>query len=354
MDAPFSLTGAFGANPTRTSGRGRRSRAGGSARSRFRPTIIAVHSPVTPYTEQYNLAVEHQFPLGLDVRVGYVGQNARKQNNYGGPGNVTRDLNAVTPAAGAVQPRRPFQPFSTISYAMEPIFFTNLNALEIGVHKQLSRGFQLNAEYQWTRVLGEENFQNTFTTNDSYGPIGGVTPQVFTVNYAYELPFGHGRAFLSSANSLVDKFIGGWQFSGITSAQTGQPFSVTYATSVTGGVGGRADRVPGVPLYPSTRSKTQWFNPAAFAIPSSAFTYGNSSYNLLRGPHYQDWDMSLVKNTTFAEKYRIQLRAEAFNVFNHPNFGTPNASLSSPASVGTITATTGFNRTVQFGFKFNF
>lgn len=334
MSAPFSLTGAFGANPA----------------------ITAVHSPVTPYTEQYNLAVEHQFPLGLDVRVGYVGQSARKQNNYGGSGNVTRDLNAVTPAAGSIQARRPYQPFSTISYAMEPLFSTNMNALEIGVHKQLSKGFQMNAEYQWTRVLGTENFMNPFTVNDSYGPISGLTPQVFTVSYSYELPFGKGRAFANGLNPVVDKLIGGWQISGITQFQSGQPFSVSYTSSATGGVSGRAQRVPGVALYPANKNKGQWFNPAAFTRPATDFVYGNSSYNLLRGPGYQDWDMSLEKNTRFHERYRLQLRAESFNVFNHPNFGTPNASVNSTASLGTITAlaTNAFNRTVQFGAKFNF
>ncbi len=332
MDAPFSSTGKFGSNPS----------------------VTAIHKPVTPYTEQYNLAVEHQFPLGLDLRVSYIGQNARKQNNFGGNGQTTPDLNAVTPANAVVQPRRPFQPFASINYAMDPLFFTNMNALEVGLHKQLSHGLQINAEYQWTQVLGEENFQNTFTTNDSYGPIGGVTPQVFTVSYSYELPFGHGHAFLNQTNGFVDKFIDGWQLGGITSAQTGQPFSVTYSTSVTGGVGGRADRVAGVALYPKNRTKAQWFNPAAFVAPTSSFQYGNSSYNLLRGPNYQDSDMSLQKNTYFGERYRVQLRAESFNVFNHPNFSTPNSSLSSPGSVGTISSPTGFNRTVQFGFKFNF
>ncbi len=332
MDAPFSLTGAFGANPS----------------------VVAVHKPVTPYTQQYNLTVEHQFPLGLNLRLGYVGQIARKQNNYGGNGQTAPDLNAVQPGPGNVQANRPFQPFSGISYIMDPIFFTNANALQIGLHKQFSHGFQMNLEYQWSSVLGEENFQNTFTTNDSYGPIGGVTPQVLAVSYSYELPFGSGHAFLSNTGSIGDKFIKGWQISGITNAQSGQPFSVTYNNSVTGGVGGRADRVAGQPLYPANRTKAQWFNPAAFAIPSSPFQYGNSSYDLLRGPNYQDWDMSLEKNTYFREKYRVQLRAESFNVFNHPNFGTPSSSLSSPAALATITSTTGFNRTVQFGFKFNF
>jgi hypothetical protein len=237
---------------------------------------------------------------------------------------------------------------------MEPLFFTNLNALQVGIHKQISKGFQMNAEYQWTRVLGTENFQNTFTPNDSYGPLGGITPQVFTVSYSYELPFGTGRAFLHNSGPVADKFIKGWQIAGITNAQTGQPFSVSYSTSVTGGVSGRANRVPGVPLYPAVRTKAQWFNPAAFTTPTNAFAYGNSSYDLLRGPNYNDSDVSLEKNTYFGEKYHFQLRAESFNIFNHPNFNPPNASTTSPASIGTITSATGFPRTVQFGVKFNF
>jgi hypothetical protein len=79
---------------------------------------------------------------------------------------------------------------------------------------------------------------------------------------------------------------------------------------------------------------------------------------MLRGPAFQDWDMNLQKNILFKERYNIQLRADSFNVFNHPNFSTPNAAISNTASVGTITAISGTpsyeQRTVEFAAKFSF
>jgi hypothetical protein len=267
------------------------------------------------------------------------------------------------------------QPFSSISYNMDPIFHSTENSLQVGIHKQYSHGLAFGAEYQWTRVLGIENVENPSgsTPNDSYGPISGIAPQVLNLNYSYLLPFGKGQAFLNSAPALVNKLIGGWQISGITSFQDGQPFSVTYSApgsytdpvtklKYTGLVSGRASIVPGVALYPAVKSRFEWFNPAAFTAPTNAAgiagaAYGNSGYDMLRGPAWQNWDMSLQKNIALAERYKLQLRADSFNVFNHPNFSTPNASITS-SSVGTITSPAGTPnyeaRTVEFAAKVSF
>jgi outer membrane receptor protein involved in Fe transport len=361
MNNPFSATGAFSANPS----------------------VLAQAKTVTPYTEQYNLAVEHQFPKGLDLRIGYVGQHNLKQNNYGGSGNYAPNINLADPPVIGVkaQSTNLVQPFSAINLNIDPIFHSNENSLQIGAHKQYSHGIAFGAEYSWTRVLGTENLEDPtgLHPNDSYGPIAGIAPQVLTVNYSYLLPFGKGQTFLSGAGNLVDKIVSGWQFSGITVFQNGQPFSVTYSAPGTpvGQVSGRANLVSGVPLYPSTKNKAQWFNKAAFTAPpcitatgatvacstyvagGPAYyaTYGNSGYDMLRGPRYQDWDMSLQKNIAFKERYRVQLRADSFNVFNHPNFGVPNASITN-GNVGTITSISGTpqyeQRTVEFAAKFNF
>jgi len=333
MNAPFSSAGTFGANPA----------------------IFAQHSTVTPYTEQYNLAVEHQFPKGLDLRAGYVGQRNIHQNNYGGSGNTAPDLNLPAPAASAVQARRPYQPFSTINMSIDPIFHSNMDQLQVGLHKQYTHGFMINAEYQWTRVLGTENFMNPATVNDSYGPIAGITPQSLAVSYSYALPVGRGQYLLGHIGGILDKAVSGWQLSGISTFQTGMPFSVSYAAPGTpvGLVSGRASVVPGVALYPSNKTNAQWFNPAAFTSPVN-YTYGNSAYDMLRGPGYQDWDMSLVKNTVWRERYRVQLRADTFNVFNHPNFAVPNSAVLNPATLGTITGTVGDSRKIEFAAKVSF
>lgn len=333
MNAPFSTTATVPANPS----------------------TIAQHKTVTPYTEQYNLAVERQLPGSVDLRIGYVGQRTIHQNNFGGPGNTAPDINYAPPGNTSEQSRRPFQPFSTIGLDFDPVYHTTGNSLQIGVHKQYSHGFMINAEYQWIRVLGVENHQNPQAIGDSYGNISNITPQTLEVNYAYELPMGHGKALFGTAGNFTNKLVSGWQVAGLTSFQTGQPFSVTYTApgSQVYGASGRANRVPGVPLYPAHQSKTQWFNPAAFTAPAP-YVFGNSGYLMLWGPHYQNWDMNLQKNTSFGEKYKMQLRADAFNIFNHPNFGVPSAAVSNPASIGVISSVVNENRTLEFGAKFSF
>ncbi len=332
MYAPFGGTGAFASNPN----------------------VNAQAKTKVPYAEQYNLAVEQQVGKTMSIRVGYVGQRNLKQNNSsGGSPNITPDLNQPVPAAGPVQPRRPIQPFASIFLTQDPIFHTTSNALQIGVHKRFENGFQLNAEYEYIRVLGTENFVNPMNTGDSYGNIGGITPQTLNVSYSYVLPFGRNQRFLAATPQWVDHLIDGFEISGITQYQGGQPFSVGYNTSVQGSYNSRANRVYGVALYPSNKTRAQFFNPAAFAAPLP-FTYGNSAYNLLFGPRYQEWDISLAKNTNLGERAKLQLRVDTFNTFNHPNFANPNATLSNPSTFGRITSTTGEPRTLALGAKLQF
>jgi hypothetical protein len=355
MSNAFSGTGQYGGNTS----------------------VNAEHALKTPYTEEYNLALEHEFKFGIETRIGYVGQHNLKQNNFDGNGDIAPDLNLGEPILTESQNQwRPIPLLGSIPYYMDPIFHSTMNALQIGVHKRYSHGLAFGAEYQWARVLGTENINDPSGLNprDSYGPIGGITPQVLQVNYSYELPIGRGKTFFSQVNPVAEKLISGWQISGLVNSQTGQPFSVTFdasgSTQYPGLVSGRANRVPGVPLYPSHKSRAEWFNPAAFACPSitdsngnvlCGANYGNSGYDLLRGPNYNNADISLQKNTRFAERYNVQLRADAFNAFNHPNFSSPNNDItgSNPGQINS-TPNPPWNspayepRTIEFGFKFMF
>lgn len=331
MYAPFSGAGAFGANPA----------------------VSAQHSTVAPYTEQYNLTLEHEFPKGLNVHLGYVGQHNIHQNNSGG--SPSPDINLPPPGPGVVQSRRPVQPFAAITLAFDPIYHSTMNSLQVGIHKRYSNGFMVSAEYQYVRILGLETFENPANIGDSYGNISGNTPHTFRVSYSYALPFGSGKWLFGNVRGLADKIVSGWQLSGITSIQSGQPFSVSYTApgNPVGLVSGRANVVPGVPLYPDHQTNAEWFNPAAFTAPPN-FTYGTSAYNMLWGPSFWNFDASLVKNVRVFKEYSLQLRGEAFNVFNHPNFGTPGASITNTATLGVISSLAGANRTIEFGAKFNF
>jgi hypothetical protein len=166
---------------------------------------------------------------------------------------------------------------------------------------------------------------------------------------------GRGKALFRDASGITNQIIGGWQLAGVTTFETGQPFSVTYTApgSQVYGASGRANQIPEVPLYPAHKSLAQWFNPAAFTAPAP-YTFGTSGYDMLWGPHAQNWDMNLVKNLGIGERYRVQLRGEVFNVFNHPNFSVPSSAISNPASVGVISSVVTENRTMEFAAKFNF
>jgi hypothetical protein len=352
MNNPFTASGSLGSNPA----------------------VNAAYPLVTPYTEEYNLSVEHQFGKTLGLRIGYVGQHNVKQTNPNdagqntGTGGTQPDLNLANPAVVGVstQTTALVQPFSHIYLNNDPLFHSNMNSLQIGVHKQYSHGLAFGAEYQWTRVLGTESIENPSgaTPGDSYGPIGGLAPQTLAVNYSYVLPIGKGQMLFGGAGTVADRLISGWQISGISTFRNGVPFSVACDPgSLQGEVCGRANTVPGVAIYPSNKTNAEWFNPAAFAAPSTYVLngvtydpYGTSGYNLLRGPRFEDWDMSLQKNLPLGERYHLTLRADSFNIFNHPSFGTPNNDISNPSAVGQITsmASNYEPRTVEFGLKFNF
>lgn len=340
------------------------------------PSVAAIHPLVTPYTEEYNLAVERQLPKGISLRVGYVGQHNLKQTNHGGSGNTAPDLNLYDPAGSSYDftktkaKNRPYASLGEIDYNMDPIFHSTMNSLQVGVHKQYDKNLSVGAEYQWVRVLGVENFENPTGKymRDSYGPISGITPQVLQLNYTYALPIGQGQFFLSRVNNTINKALKGWEISGVVNAQSGQPFSVSYSASSSkypGVVSGRANRTAGAALYPANKTRSQWFNSAAFAAPTGVVSgtsvngaaYGTSGYNLLRGPGFQDWDMNLKKNTAWHGHYNLQLRADVFNAFNHPNFAVPTSSLTSSnyTKVTSIASTPSYQaRTIEFAAKFNF
>jgi len=169
-----------------------------------------------------------------------------------------------------------------------------------------------------------------------------------TVSYLYELPFGKGKDFLNQGG-IANFVLGGWQTNGILTVQTGQPFSPVLQTSTTNGTGSRPD-VVGQVTYPKTLQR--WFDPSAYGTPAP-YTYGNAGRNSLFGPGRTNWDMSLFKNFVIREQMRFELRAEAFNVLNHPQFGLPNQNIGN-VQVGSITSTVGNPRQLQMGLRFQF
>jgi hypothetical protein len=336
--------------------------------------VNAEHKIVVPYSTAYNLQVERELPGSFALRVGYIGMHNMKQNDNGG----TNSMNLNVPAGnvpryyGSIANSNYLYPIfaNGINGYNYPDYHTTMNSLQIGLRKQYSGGSSINAQFQWSRILGVEAFMNPTgsTPHDSYGPDSGITPVVLQMNYTYALPFGHGRTFLANSSKLVDMIFGGWNYSGVGAFQSGQYFNITSGQSGTMwgvGTGLRPNVDHSQPLYAAHKSKAQWLNTAAFSKPviytgadgNQYVPVGNVSYDMLRGPGYWNMDMNLGKDIKWGEHYNVQLRADSFNTFNHPNLGTPVAT-STSGSFGKITSTSGTPlyeaRSVEFGTKFTF
>jgi hypothetical protein len=183
-----------------------------------------------------------------------------------------------------------------------------------------------------------------------HGPSGFDVRHRTSISYVYELPFGSGRRWMSSAGSVLQGFVGGWQLAGITTVTTGRPFTVTLQTGVNNGAPSWPNRLGSGRLDNPTVDL--WFNPADFVAPPQN-TYGDSGRGILYGPGHTNFDTSLSKRFSVGGRANAEFRWDVFNLFNHPGFGFPNAAIGN-ATVGRITTTIVDNRSMQFALKVNF
>jgi hypothetical protein len=196
-----------------------------------------------------------------------------------------------------------------------------------------------------------------------WGPSTYDVRNLAVINGTYELPIGHGKAWLGDASGWAEKVAGGWAVSAILTLQDGFPFTpqLGYNPSNNGD-----SRDPVRPSYNPAftgpiilGSPNEYFNPNAF-LPPVPGTYGNVGRDTLTGPGLADLDFSILKNTHLTERVNLQFRAELFNILNRANFGSPNAVVFSSASptpastAGVITSTSTTSRQIQFGLKLQF
>ena len=319
----------------------------GSSSTSSPPNLYAVDKNFQlGYTQQWNYTMEWEPARNTAVRASYLGSKATHFVQ-------ALNLNETAPSPLAIQPRRPYQPWGNINY-YQSSRNSLLNQLQLGATRRYSSGLQFGAEYQFTRSLGGPFDGAIPTTNTNLRLDRGNSTQYvrhyLVANYVYDLPFGKGRHFMSNAPTVVEKLVGGWQLAGITTLGSGGFLSVSFNSTQTGWPSGRANIV-GDPMA-SSHNQYQWFNPAAYAVPSP-FTYGNSAPASIQGPGSISWDTALFKHTKLSERLDLEVRAEAFNILNHANLGNPGTNISVPASVGLITGRNG-SRVVQFGARIAF
>jgi hypothetical protein len=343
-------------------------------------TITGSPTFKVPSYLDYNLSVQHEIMPNTVLEVGYVGTKGTHllgDIDLDQPTVASRlaatlgtDVNAIRPSLGygAINDRA-------------TVYTSNYNSLQVSLNRRFSRGLTLELGYTWSKLLTTNPYDrglsayDTYDLKQSYGPSVLNTPQMLVLSYVYDLPFYRNQ------RGLVGQTLGGWEFSGITTIQSGQSqimtqsndpwalvttpnstISCTISATTTscpaypGGLGMtrpgetvfiRPDQI-GDPHGPKTAA--EFFNTAAFTEAIGHF--GSSRPGAILGPGIQVWDMSLIKNFKFAERAGLQLRLETFNTFNH---GNPSG-IDTNVGDSTFGAVTAWHdpRNVQIGAKINF
>jgi len=309
------------------------------------------------YAEQFNLGVEQEIaPLNMVLKLSGVGNLGRRIYN---PYNI----NQAIPGPTALNTRRPLfainPNISDVNYAASN-GIGDYYALQFVADKRLSHGVSAQLGYAWGHSIDD-------TPLEFSGGAAGPTPQdprflraersnsIFdqrqrlTLTYLWVLPFGKGQPLMDRGGP-ANWFLGGWQTNGLLFSQTGLYFSPVLGTSTTNTGTSSRPNVSGVVTYP--RTLTNWFSASAYSTPAQ-YTYGNAGRNSLIGPGRTNFDMSVFKSFPVHEQTLFQFRFEAFNVFNHPQFGYPNATVGT-AQVGSITSVVGNPRNLQASLQFQF
>ncbi|MEO7652814.1 MAG: TonB-dependent receptor, partial [Bryobacteraceae bacterium] len=299
----------------------------------------------TSYVQTWSFNVQRDLGADIVAEVGYVGNHAVKMAR-----NV--QLNIPLPGPGNIQSRRPLQNFGPVSTAIRNDATSSYNGLQTRLEKRFSSGLSLLGAYTFMRALdlsGNEQEGSTIDPRDlnrDRALSDNFVKHRLSVSYVYELPIGAGKAFLSR-KGLVDQVLGGWQLSGVTTYQSGPPFTASVAGDRANvGLGTRPNRTCDGNISGGTVDR--WFDTNCFAAPDQ-FTFGNSGRNILIGQSMTTWDVAIMKRFPVIERHYLQVRAEMFNAFNKVNLGVPGGTVGTPA-FGRITSADNA-RSIQFGLK---
>jgi hypothetical protein len=334
-----------------------------------------------PEIDQYSLTVEHEFPGNSLLSVSYVGTLGRHLQRER---NINQVLDAQTtqnvPAlAGTtdcdalgncdVQSSlinsvhsanffRPYRGFGSIDQ-MEASGVSNYNSLQVNFRHNIGHGLTFQSVYTWAHELDDligAGGSNESTTDDDYnlrrwyGTSADNQAQVLVMNYVYKIPFfGH------STNHFIRGSLGGWQFGGMTSFETGPPLRVGCgiagkSSGVGGGVMcnslGKVQVQKGVINDPTYGPMASWFDPSTIGqitVPQLSANnqpgmFGYMGKDAMRGPGRNNWDLSLIKNMELPwfhdEHATLQFRWETFNTFNHPQWNSVSLFCSSSTPAG--------------------
>lgn len=308
----------------------------------------------TPYAQQWNFNIQQQLPFETVLQLAYVGS---KSSRLFGSHNINPAVYRPGATAGDTQARRIYQNFGTIEDE-STVGYSQYHSLQVTVNKRLSRGFTVLAAYTFSKDIGLTSSQGegSLGTRDpnNWNLEKGLMPtdrtHILAISSIWMLPSPR-------AGKPINAAFGGWQLTGIFTANTGAPLKVSAGVdrSLTGQGLDTADLVGDWRINQS-RSRNdeilRWFNTSAFAMPALG-TFGTSGVNNVRGPALSNLDIAAFKNIQIKERFKFQFRAEFFNALNHPVLGNPNTTFNN-GNFGRILGTQTPPRVGELGLKMSF
>lgn len=328
----------------------------------------------TPYVQQWSFEIQRQLMKDALFSIGYVGTKGTHLIGIVDINQVRPGLAAaagLVPAGGyitaAIRPRlnilRPYRGYNAVNIILSQ-FNSNYHGLQMALNKRFGKAGVANLAYTWSKNLTDNGSdrsnapQNAYDWKADYGLATLDRRHILTASYVYPLPFFKG------AHGPVKYALSGWELSGIVTYNTGLPATVTSALGNDPGglgsvnnaasvAGGRPDAVGDPNTGEGIRTVNKWFNTAAFAeVPVGQYRPGNAGRSIIRTPNLARWDFSIFKQIPLTERFKLQLRGEAFNVTNRANFNAPNTALGN-ANFGRILSSRDA-RQVQVAAKFVF
>lgn len=326
---------------------------------KFAPTFIGLDRQLG-YSQQWNLSLQQELKGNIVVELACLGNVSHKL-----PAPNT-NINQVRPellGPGNAQTRRPFPQFGNVTLLSPMWGNSNYHGLNAKVEKRFSNGLNFLGNYTWSKFIDDvasdfevgaipAGYQNFYDRRADRSLAGNDVRHRLVVSSVYELPWGHGRKFLTQG--VLSTIAGGWNLGAILIAQAGSPFGLTTQTNTSNAFSPGPQRVnvlSNPELSASERTIARYFDTSAVAAPAP-YTFGTSSRALLTGPGLLNADVSLIKNFTLKEKGNVQFRAEALNIANHANFQEPGLALGSP-TFGAISEALPA-RVLQLGLKIGF
>jgi hypothetical protein len=326
------------------------------------------------------LKIEQEITPNTSISVGYVGSHGIHELISLDANIPSQVVCPASPACGSLPAGTIFTPTTTRlnnSLASTYSWFSDgdsmYNAMTVDVRHRFSQGLTFRGAYTWSKAEDDGDslnataaanapalVQNPDNIRGDWGPATYDVRNAGVMSVSYELPFGNGRRMMSSANGLENGFVGGWTLNSIVTIQSGFPFTPQLSFNPSNdGDGKNPVRPNWSPSFTDPvilGGTTQWFNPAAFAVPATG-TFGTVGRNVLTGPGLGTWDFSVLKDTRLYERLNLQFRAEIFNLLNRVNLNTPNliaftSATGAPSPVaGNFTQTSTPSRQVQLSLK---